>query len=354
MIKNKLLITSFESCTQSGFIAKSICDAMVSKNDCVIRNMPDFDSLNEYDDYLSPLKNEKSENIDTIIQYVPNDHIEYHFNYKNIVISDIEHFLKRNKSILDKLSLADEVWVFDDQHKEFLGEKIGEKTVVVGYPYSQNRIAKLFDQKNKSQSNNIKFYCITDISNIENLEILIYNFILIFHKTYNVNLYIYIKQFSNDQDLISNQIKILLDKIKQQFRLIESSVIDRIITILSGNYYIDNEPYVDLHTNGDCYINIDYNSNPDLLTASHLAKHILSIMHLKNIFQYNDNCIIETTPSNYRSSFDKLYYYNEFNTYPKINDLSIQDKLIFTYNNIINKSSPQSCYENFTKEGFFR
>lgn len=354
MLKNKLFISSFESCTEYGFVSKSIADTMISKQDCIIRNLPDFDALNEYDDVLSPLKHEKSQHIDTIIQYVPSDYVEYHFNYKNILIPNVKHFLKRNKSILDKLSLADELWVFDDQQKEFLGDNLADKVVIVGYPYSKNRIANLFNNKQKTQNSNINFYCITDITNIENLEILIYNFILIFHKTYNVNLYLYIKQFAGNTEQTDNLLGALFDKIRNQFRFIDKETINSMVTILSGNYYIDNEAYIDLHTKGDCYINIDYNINPDIFTASYLGKYMLSIINIKNTIEYNSNYIVETTPANHRISFDNANYFNEFNSYPRINDISMQNRLITVYNDIKSGNNSKNCYASFDENGMFK
>ena len=350
-MKNKLLITSFESCSENGFWAKGLCDSLLSKNNCVIRNLPDFLSLNQYDEELSPLTSEKSDDIDTIIQYVPIDDMEYHSDYKNIFIPDIKHFPKRNLSKLDKLSVADEIWVFDDQYKDFLGDSLKEKTKTIGYPYAKNRVAKLFDNKKKDKNNKQIFYTITDISNIENIESLIFNFILVFHKI-DTNLTIYLK---NENGLeLDDIIKSLLEKIKNQFKFIDSSVIDGLLTIISGNPYADIDQHIECHILGDCYINIDYIVNPDIFTASYLGKYILSIMNIKNILTYSPDSLIETTPSNYRVFHGDKIYFNELNSYPKINDVAIQDKLVKIYESIKNKVGPQKCYESFEENGFFK
>jgi hypothetical protein len=64
--------------------------------------------------------------------------------------------------------------------------------------------------------------------------------------------------------------------------------------------------------------------------------------------------LIETTPSNYRVFHGDKIYFNELNSYPKINDMSIQDKLVKIYENINNKIASNKCYESFEENGFFK
>lgn len=350
-MKNNLLISSFESCTEKGFWSKGLCDAMINRKDCVIRNMPDFSSLNEYDTYLTPLSSEKSDNIDTIIQYINIDDMEYVGGYKNIFVCDIPHFPKRNLSTISKLSLADEIWVFDDQYKDFLGDDLAEKVRVVGYPYSRYRVAKLFENKKSVQNNKSVFYTITDISNIENIEVLIFNFLLVFH-SFDTNLTIYLKHTDNIN--LEEVVKSLLDKVKSQFQIINPLPINNLITILSGNPYVDVENHVNTHAQGDCYINIDHIVSSDVITASFLGKYILSIMNIGDTIKYNQDSLIETTPTNYRFLFKSKEYFNEFNSFPKINDISLQDRLIKIYNMIKNKVNPAECYASVDQERFFK
>ena len=350
-MKNKLLLSTFESCTEKGFWSKGLSDAMLEKQDCIIRNVPDFFSLNEYDVYLSPLASEKSDDIDTIIQYLPIESMEYVGGYKNIFVSDIPHFPKRNLSTIDKLSIADEIWVFDDQYKDFLGPNLANKTVVVGYPYPKNRVAKLFENKKSSQNNRFIFYSITDISNVENIMILIFNFLLVF-RSLDTNLTIYLKH-TDDIDL-EEVVKSLLEKIKEQFRIIDPSVMHNLITILSGNPYVDTDNHINTHAVGDCYINIDHIVSSDVITASFLGKYILSIMNIANSIKYAESNLIETTPINYKAFFGPKEYINEFNSFPRVNDLSMQNRLINMYDMLKNKVNPAKCYDSVNEQGFFK
>lgn len=350
-MKTKLLITNFEACTDIGFWSKGLCDNLISTNDCIIRNI-NYESIpNDYDLKLSPLVSEISSGINTIIQYIPIDDIEYNFNYKNIIIYNPTHFIQKNLSILDKLSIADEIWVFDNQYKKYMGDKLFDKTKVIGYPYSKERMSSQFTNKIHKKQNNLVFYTITDISNIENLEILIFNFILTFDKI-NTKLIVYIKNDLNI-DSLEQIIKETIDKIKNQFRFIDASIIDELVTIISGNPYLNPSHYVDCHTMGDCYINIDTNISPDIFTASFLGKYILSIMHVSNIITYNEHSLIATIPSNQRVFFGNKCYFNEYNIFPKISDVSIQSGLVNIYQKMKKNSPPAECYNIFDQNNFF-
>lgn len=350
-MKNKLFISNFESCTENGFWSKGMADAMVKREDSIIRNSPDFLSLNEYDTYLSSVSTEQSENIDTIIQYLAIDDMEYVGGYKNIFVANIPHFPKRNLSAIDKLSIADEIWVFDDQYKDFLGSNLANKTVVVGYPYSKNRVAKLFENKQASKNNRFIFYSITDISHIDNMMVLIFNFLLVFH-SFDTNLTIYLKH--TDDINLDEVVKSLLEKIKEQFKIIDPSIINNLITIISGNPYVDTENHINTHIKGDCYINIDHIVSSDVITASFLGKYILSIMNIADTIKYVESSLIETTPTNYKTFFGPKEYFNEFNSFPRINDLSMQNKLIGMYDMLKNKINPAKCYELVNEDKFYK
>jgi hypothetical protein len=353
-MKNKLFISSFESSTEYGFLAKSMCDVFLKNNDTVIRCLPDFTALNQTDPYLSNMVLEKSETLDTIIQFVSSNYIEYHFDYKNIVVVDPQHFFKRNMSILDKLFLADEVWVFDNQQKEFLGPKLQDKVKVVGYPYSKKRVSNLFENKKQTTKDIFSFYTFTDIYNIENIKALVYNFIVVFQALSSVDLTIYIKNHNDNIEIIEQAIKETMEEIEKSYRFIDSSKIKSLIKIVSGNPYVDTDQYVDYHINGDCYLNIDYNLKPDVFTASYLKKYILSIVqNIGGVVDINPNNIIETVAANYREFYGETYYYNELNSYPKINDISIQDKLINIFNMMKNKTDSSECYSSFNENNFF-
>lgn len=350
-MKNKLFISHFESCTENGFLAKSMCDTLLSKNDCLIRCLPDFFSPNQYDNTLSKLKTEKTKNIDTVIQYISIEDIEYLTQYKNIVVVEIKNFIKQNLSLLDKLSLADEIWVFDKQQKEFLGKELAEKVKIIGYPYSKNRIAEWFDNKFKSDKEYFEYYTVTSIGSIENLESLIYNFILTFNNSFNSHLSVYIKNIGNKksvQDIISK----LMDNISKAYIFLDSNRLNDLVSFYIGNPYDDIEPYVNQHVNGDCYINIDWLTNPDILTASYLGKYILSITDISDIVYYSEDCKISTTTSNYRQSYDKIYH-NEYNSYPKINDISMQNCLVQMNQKMLNKIPSKNCYLKFNGENLF-
>lgn len=353
-MKHKLFISRFESLTQDGFIAKSICDKLLMHNDCIIRCLPDFLCVNEYDAVLSPMSSEQSKHIDTIIQYVPSEYIEYHFDYKNIIILDIEQFIRRNLSIIAKVSLADEIWVFTDQQKEFLGEKLADKTKVVGYPYSKDRIAALFDNKTKTNKNYNEYYTITDIFNIENIESLIYNFIMIFNSSFDNRLSIYIKNYYTNNKDVEEVISQSLDKIASNYKFIAGHRIKDLVKIIIGNPYIDTEEYINLHINGDCYMNFDHCVSPDVITASYLSKYMLSITDIADIILYKKDFKIETSIANYRQPLGPSYYYNEYNSYPKINDLSLQDKLVHMNHLMVSKKPTKDCYESFNENRLFQ
>lgn len=353
-MKDKLFISSFQSCTEYGFIAKSIGDKLVEKKDCIVRCLPDFEAVNQFDSRLSPLLSEKSSNISTIIQYVPTEYIEYHFGYKNIVIADIKQFIKRNLSILDKLSLADEIWVFDEQQKEFIGEKLFEKIKVIGYPYSRDRIAELFDNKTRQKKNYTEYYCISDISNIENIECLIYNFILVFNPSFDTHLTIYIKHYELETEKINEIISDMMVSVMNSCKFIEETRLKDLVTITIGNPYVDTEKYVNQHVEGDCYINIDYMISPDAITASYLGKYILSIMDIGNAISFNDDHKIVTHASNYRKGHGASYYYNEYNSFPKIDDISIQKSLVNIHKKIKDKIPAKECYKTFDSKNFLQ
>lgn len=352
-MKNKLFISPFESLTQNGFIAKSMCDKFLLHNNCIIRCMPDFLSVNEYDSVLSSMVSEQSQNIETIIQYVPSEYIEYHFDYQNIIVLDIDQFIRRNLSILDKASLADEIWVFTKQQKEFLGDKLVEKTKVVGYPYAKDRVANLFDNKTKRKKEYNEYYTVTDICNIENIESLIYNFILIFSLSFDNHLTIYVKNDDIRNKETDSKIEQMLERLASSYRFISNEKIKALITITTGNPYVESAEYVNLHVNGDCYINIDPVVCPDVITASYLGKYILSTTNVGDIIIYNDNFKIETYPANYRQFNIPYYYYNEYNSYPKISDLSLQDKLVSMNRFMSSNGASKDCYQSFNDNGFF-
>lgn len=349
-MKTKLLISDFEYCTDHGLWSKGIADNAISTNNFIIRNIGDNTAQSLYDEYLSPITSEVSSGIDTIIYHTAIDRIDYNSNYKNIVIINLPHFIKYNRSILDKLSIADEIWTFDQQHKDFLGANLQDKTKVVGYPYPIQRISNLFDNKSVKKDETITFYAITDITNIENIEILIYNFLFVFNAI-DIKLIIYIKNTS--QDDIDHIVKKTMNNIRSQFRFIDTSILDDMVTVLTGNPYINANEHTECHSIGDCYINIEHIVSPDLLTSSYLGKYILSIIDIEDTIKYHDDCKILTYPSNYRVAVGDNIYYNEFNSFPKINDISLQNKLVEIYKKIKNNINPNSCYELFNRNNLF-
>lgn len=352
-MKTQLFLSHIYSLDDRGFISKSLADKLCSNS--IIRSVPDFTTVSDIDEILEEKINEKSNNINTIIQYLDYDLIEYHSKYKNIVIFHEKHYIKRNRSLLSKLSFADEFWVLDDQNLEFLLDyKIPEtKIKLIGFPYSHTRLPL---PKSIPPSVVTNFLTCTNIFNIENIESLIFNFVLLFHDVSYVKLNIYVKCFkSKDMDFYKTVFHSLLDRIKSSMVLTNQENIGNLIKIVVGNPYEDYDNYINMQVSNNCYINLDNTIQPDVITAFRLNKHLLSICDVGDILYLNKENIIETTNCNYRRGFDEFHfmkhYINEYNSYPKINDSSIQFLLISVLKLL--KDNKKMSYKKINSKGFY-
>lgn len=360
MIKNKLYIAEYESASYDGFLAENIGYILYQSGTTLIECVPNFHNIN-IPNNLSDIDDQNRDyecNIDTIIQYVSLDIAEYHNQYKNIFIYRPIHFPTRIKSIIDKLNIFDEIWVFDKNSQIFLNDTIDNtfKIKNKGYPYIPNKISNIFQniipQKNKDI---FTYYTIIREFQLEYIEDLIINFINVFYKTDDVSLVIYVED--DGDSLLEMNTRSIIEYIKEKLIIIPKHVIDKLITIIRGNPYIDKVNYAKLHANSDCYINIDYLTNYHTITASYLQKYCISITNIDNILEFNPDHIIQTYRSSARTKFLNKQKYksfiNEFNLCPRVLDESIKNKLIMIYQQYKDHKDPVLSYKSLNKDGFF-
>lgn len=348
-MNNTLYLSHANNASHDGWLANSLGLKLKEKGS-VTCSIPD----SKYISIKNHLENSNSSGqIDTIIQYLSIDKLEYHSNYKNIVVFNPKHFIFRKKSLINKLDIFDEVWVFEEKAKIFLSEYLdSNKIIMQPYPYIPQEVSKLFLNTTRTVSGEIfNFYTITDIYNQSNIENLIFNFVTTFYKINNIKLIIYINS-EDPKTNIDTIIKNMISRIESSFSYINKNIIQQLITIIVGNIWLDKEANAKLHANGDCYINIDYLVNPHAITASYLQKYALSINDLDTILKFNSDFIIKC----YRDSFkykvnnELKMYYNEFNLYPKILDESIKEKYMQIYKLYKDNFDPRICYESLNLE----
>lgn len=352
-MKTKLFLSHLYSLDDRGFISRSLADTLSSST--IIKAVPDFSKISDIDEALAINEDEQSDKIDTIIQYLDYDRIEYYSKYKNIVIFHEKHYIRRNRSLASKLSFADEFWVFDEQNLQFLldCDIVAENIKTIGFPYSHTRLVL---PKTIMPTSTVNFFTSTDIFNLENLESLIFNFVLLFHDRNNIRLNIYIKCFkTKDMEYHEHIFKNLLNKVQSSLSLTQHSNIQNLIKISIGNPYEDYDNYIDMHVSNNCYINLDNTIQPDVITAFRLNKYLLSICDIGDILVFHKDNIIETTHCNYRRSLDETnnmtHYINEYNSYPKINDHSIQTLLVSSLKLI--KENKKMSYQKINRKGFY-
>lgn len=344
-MNNILYISHENSSTYDGWLSKNL-SLILANHGASCYAIPEKNSINLV------VKNQNyiyNSNIDTIIQYLSIDRLEYIYGYKNIAIFNPKHFIFRNRSIINKLNIFDEVWVFEDMSKVFLSEHMDKNKIFVkAYPYLPQEVSKLFTKAEPKKDKQIfNFYTITNLNNQNNIENLIFNFVTTFHKTRNVRLIIYI----NNENLklnIDEDIKQIIKRVRSSFTYITEDSIADLITIITGNIWLDKDTYVKLHISGDCFINIDYQINPHALTACFLRKYALSINHMDQSLKFNSNFIIKSYRDSYKHSVkdDNKIFFNEFNLYPRIIDESIKEKYLMIYELYKSKIDSRSCYEN--------
>jgi hypothetical protein len=354
----KLYLSSYESATKDGYLSYCIAQILGKTTDVCMENVPDFSSINvpKFVEQLCEYNFQK-QNIDTIIQYIPIDLLEVHQGYKNIVIYNPDHFITRKPSIQNKISLFDEIWVWDKNYKIFLSEIVDEKKIkIVGYPHDSMLLTDPIDitQHDNLSSNDkiINYYTVIDLSQIQNLENLIFNFLATFYKTSNVKLSIFVDNSCNSDT--EKPVQKILQNITDNMVFINKSLINQLVTIISGNPWMDKASYVKFHKDGDCYINIDYRTNNHVLLAHEMSKFCISICDISDILFFDPKYLIQT----YRSSFRNFVnysqsYFNEFNLYPNILDESIKEKLVLIYNTLMNKNIENDCYLKFNPRGIF-
>ena len=352
-MKTQLFLSHLYSLDDMGFLSRSLADTL--SNNTIIKAVPDFTAVSDIDEIFEEKLNETSDNIKTIIQYLDTNLIEYHSAYKNIVIFHDKHYVRRNRSLLSKLSFGDEFWVFDEQNLQFLLDyKISSKKIkIVGFPYSHHRLPLPKVIPPSSTSN---FLTVTDIFGIENVESLIFNFLLLFHDQNNIKFNVYIKCFkSSDLNFYETLFNDLLTRVKSNLFLTTTKNIESLIKITVANPYEDYENYINLQVNNHCYINLDNTIQPDVITAFRFNKYLLSICDIGNILYFNPENIIDTTNCNYRRTFNESgylqHYINEYNLYPKINDTSIQSLLISTLKEL--KNNKKMSYKQVNRKGFY-
>lgn len=348
-MKNTIYISHLGALDDQGFFAQSIADKLSKDETSIIISVPNYNIANIVDRSNYTTNDTK---IDTIIQYLDIDLIEYHNKYKNIVIFHERQFYKRKPSKIQKLLMADEIWVFDDQNREFLCEYGYDRKKItnIGIPYSHNRI----HVDTEAVTNNhlyTGYYTVIDFMNLENLERLIFNFVLIFNTISNIRLTVFFKNFYNDSEEIVKIKNALMDRIKSHLCNIDSNIIEDRINFVIGNPYDDMDQYIDVHKNNVCYINIENVINVDVITAFRLNKHIISICDIGNVLLFNKEYIIETVPSNFRLTIPGSEFVNEQNMYPMILDSSIQELLLKTSKNI--KENNRPYIKKINKEGFY-
>jgi len=356
-MNSKLFISKYESATQTGFLSLCMAKALSKNKDYIIELLPDFSAINVPTDIMLSKDDEYEDFVlDTIIQYLPIEQSELHSGYKNIIVHNPPHFATKKPSIKNKIRLFDEIWVWDQNTKIFLEDLIeSNKIKVIGYPFNPHIFPNISKKiKRNSPPQNFNFYTVITESQLGNLERLIFNFAITFNRSTNVRLSIFLDHNYLDDTKINQKIKNSINKVKDSLNYIKTSVVDNIVVVRSGNIWVNFEEMLEFHTEGDCYINLDYSINPHCIIAKHLEKYSLSICNYDKLLYYNPDNIIITNQESFRVVMDKdKTYFNEYNLYPLLSDHSVKSKLLNIYQNFIKGEASSFCYLEIEKPNYF-
>jgi hypothetical protein len=223
--------------------------------DVVCRNVTLTVDSKDVDKRLLELEKKSTDNCDFCIQHVLPHHIVGTSGFKkNIAILESETTSLKHLPWFNYLQQVDEIWVPNEDAKNFLEEdKIGVPVKVVEHCCDIEKYTKKYQELNIPQVNNtFRFYYIGDLNDRKNLRSIIRCFHSEFDPSEKVSLILKVKKFGMNPEQTKHYVDNILAEEKTKLRMyrdIQSYTKDMVI----AQDVSDDQIYA-LHQYCDCFI----------------------------------------------------------------------------------------------------
>jgi len=204
---------------------------------------------------IKQLQEKSTEGCDVCIQHVLPHHLVGTDKFKkNIAYLASESTSIKHLPWFDNLQSVDEIWVPNEQSRQFLLEdKIGRPVKVAPHTFNiENYTKKYEDIQIPQAKDKFKFYYIGDLNDRKNIDAIIRCFHAEFDKSEQACLILKVKKFGHSSEQVQQAVDQKIVAIKNSLRMYQNiSEYNRDIIISED---VDSEKIYALHQNCDCFV----------------------------------------------------------------------------------------------------
>ena len=226
--------------------------------DVVCRNVTLTQDKKGVNARLLELEKKSAQNPDVIIQHVLPHHLVGYEGCRNIAFLASESTTIKHLNWFENLKLMDEIWVPNDDAKDFLEadgitSRFGVPVTVIPHTTNTQKYKLNYEPISISEAkDDFKFYYIGDLNQRKNIESIVTCFHSEFHPSENVKLVLKLNKFGYSKEDLSKTVDQMLLKIKTDLRMYPD--VERYKKDITICDQLSETDIMRLHQHCDCFV----------------------------------------------------------------------------------------------------